>query len=319
MQAIRLSVIVPTHNRQELLLRLLKSLAEQGIGADQYEVIVVSDGSDDGTCDAVRTLAQHRHQIRLIEQANRGPAAARNAAAREARGLILAFTDDDCIASPDWLEKLVKPFACEKVVGVQGRTTTFTSEITPLTHQMLLEEKSHFVPTCNAAYRRNVFQQLGGFDERFPYPHNEDADLAWRFESAGRIEFAPDAVVVHPPRPESFSKKAAWVRYLESEFLLFYKNPAKYRTYRGSSPWRTIYWQVFVVGQAGKLKSSLKYILLRFRPAYFCVAVALVFVRWWNLIRYYARFRRAAIKWRQVFCTEVPSASGGLKATVGSL
>jgi GT2 family glycosyltransferase len=312
MDAVQASVIVPTHNRRDSLLRLLDSLLAQTLGSRQYEIIVVSDGSSDGTVAAVRELAARHPQIRLLEQSRGGPAAARNRAARAAQGELLAFTDDDCQAEKDWLERLLAPLHDSRIVGVQGRTISTPAEMTPLTHQMVLERKSDVVPTCNAAYRKSAFQQLLGFDERFPYPHNEDVDLAWRLETLGTIAYAPDAVIVHPPRRESFAKKAAWVRYLESEFLLYAKHPAKYRQRRQSTPWRTIYWHMFVVWQLGNLKSSLRFFRGQFKPVYFGQAVGLVLARGWNLVRYFPRFRAAEVASRAAVAPPAPAVAARL-------
>ena len=94
MKAPRISVIVPTRNRRELLLRLLDSLFAQSLPADEYEIIVVNDGSVDGTSEAVARLAEQHPHLLLLERAQGGPAAARNTAAYQAKGKYLAFTDD---------------------------------------------------------------------------------------------------------------------------------------------------------------------------------------------------------------------------------
>jgi GT2 family glycosyltransferase len=293
MNEVQVSVVVPTYNRKHLLLALLDSLRSQTIAPETFEIIVVCDGGTDGTSEEVAGLAANDARIHLIQQQQGGPAAARNAGARAAKGQFIAFTDDDCVASPHWLEKLIEPFAGPETVAVQGKTITDLALVGPLTHQVVNESQSYVMPTCNVAYRRDLFVQMGGFDERFLFL-NEDVDLGWRFETTGRISFAPDALIIHPPRKETFSKKARWVRFLESEFLLFYKDPVKYRKHRGLSPWWTIYWNVFVLLQMRSLKSSLKFVFVRFRPDYFCLTVALVLARWWNLICYYRYFLRAA-------------------------
>jgi GT2 family glycosyltransferase len=293
MNGVKVSVVVPTYNRKDLLMALLESLRSQTLAPETFEIIVVCDGGTDGTSEVIARLATSDARIRLIQQQQGGPAAARNAGARAAKGQFVAFTDDDCLAAPHWLVKLIEPFAGPETVAVQGKTTTDLTLVGPLTHQLVNESKSYIMPTCNVAYRRDLFLKMGGFDERFLFL-NEDVDLGWRFETAGLISFAPDALIIHPPRKETFSKKAKWVRFLESEFLLYYKDPVRYRKHRSFSPWCAIYWNVFVLLQIRSLKSSLKFVFVRFRPDYFCLTVALVLARWWNLIRYYPNFLRAA-------------------------
>lgn len=294
-----ISVVVATFNRRDSLKRLLGSLLEQTLSPGRFEVIVVNDGSTDGTADLVREVSLSRENVKLLEVENGGPGAARNAGARAARGRYLAFTDDDCVASKGWLEQLLTVFERTGAVGVQGRTTTNRQARTPLTHQMeVLSSWLTAMPTCNAGYRKDVFDRVGGFDESFPFAHNEDADLAWRVEEIGKTVFAPEVHVMHPPRRDRFSKRARWVRFLESEFLLYYKNENKYRKYVNPSPWWTIYWNVFVVGQLQWLKSCCRYLLKPFRPHYFVVGVALIVVLWFNLIRFFPAYWRAQSLYR---------------------
>jgi GT2 family glycosyltransferase len=308
------SVVVATFNRRESLRQLLESLAQQTLSPTLFEVVIASDGSTDGTAELVRGLSLSRKNLKLLELKNRGPGAARNAGARAARGRYLAFTDDDCLASEDWLEQLLLVFERTGAVGVQGRTTTDRAARTPLTHEIeVLSSWLAAMPTCNAAYRKDVFERVGGFDESFPFAHNEDADLAWRVEDVGKTVFAPEVHVVHPPRRDRFSKHARWVRFLASEFLLYYKNPGKYRKYISPSPWWTIYGKVFVIGQFHLAKSSCKYLFKPFRPDYFIVALGLLLARWFNLIRFFPEYCKAQKSCRP----EVALAGSMAKSEIG--
>jgi len=276
---------------------------KQTLSKNHYEVIVVSDGSTDGTADMVRQFKGDFGNIEVLNLSNRGPGAARNAGARVAQGEYLAFTDDDCLAVPDWLEQLVQAFERTGALGIQGRTTTNRPARSPLTHQIeILSPCLTSMPTCNASYLKSAFDKVGGFDEAFRYAHDEDADLAWRIEDLGKLVFAPEVCVVHPPRRDKFTKRARWVRGLESEFLLYYKNPEKYRRYvRSPSPWWTIYWKVFTVGQFQAAMSYCKYLLKPFRPHHFVVGIALVVARCANLIRFLPAYLRAQSLYRSRF------------------
>ena len=97
------SIVIPTFNGGSRIGNCLDSLVKQTAGRD-VEILVVDDGSTDNTADVVRGYSS----VRLITQANAGPAAARNHGAMEAQGSILLFTDDDCLPMPDWLEAMVK-------------------------------------------------------------------------------------------------------------------------------------------------------------------------------------------------------------------
>ena len=207
----------------------MESLARQTLPQADFEVIVVSDGSSDGTIEMLQGFKSRFQNLAVLELKNRGPGAARNAGARKASGRSVAFTDDDCLPATDWLEQILKAFERTGAAAIQGTTTTDRAARTPLTHQVeVLGPMLTSVPTCNAAYLKEAFDAAGGFDESFRFAHDEDADLAWRVEELGRIVFAPEVRVVHPPRRDGFWKRARWLRGLESDFLLFYKNPVKY-------------------------------------------------------------------------------------------
>ncbi|MBA3672048.1 MAG: glycosyltransferase, partial [Gemmatimonadaceae bacterium] len=122
-----------------------------------------------------------------------------NAGAAAARGEWLVFTDDDCLPADGWLAAYERAFASGHDV-YEGRTTCEAGLTSPrLTAPVNLAGGNLW--SCNFAIRRNVFAALGGFDERFPYPHMEDADFRDRVVAAGHhIRFVPEATVDHPPR-----------------------------------------------------------------------------------------------------------------------
>jgi glycosyltransferase involved in cell wall biosynthesis len=293
------SVVVPTFNRRDGVARVLECLWTQTVTRASYEVIIVSDGSSDGTADLVRDFQKRNWQLIFLDLSNRGPAAARNSGARVARGRYLAFTDDDCEPVRDWLEQILRAFRETSVVALQGRTSTDRATRTPLTHEIeVLRPWTSTVPTCNAAYLKRAFEVAGGFDERFPFAHNEDADLAWRVEDLGKIVFVPAVHVIHPPRRDSFAKRARSIRVFQSDFLLYYKNPVKYRRYISKSPWRTIYWKVFVVQQLQFARFCARYMVVTFAPMDFIGGVALLMARWVGLLWYFPQFRRAQVLYR---------------------
>jgi GT2 family glycosyltransferase len=292
--SIEVSVIVPTFNRRFLLAELVPTLLAQTLSPARYEILIVSDGSTDGTVQWLQSLqAQNPHLI-CLEQANRGPAAARNMGARHARGRYLVFTDDDCLATPEWLERMLEAFHRTGAVAVQGRTSTDAATKTPFTRQVARESMDCSMPTCNVGYTRAAFEAVGGFDESFPFPHNEDTDLAWRVAAKGQIVFASDARVIHPPREETLFQRASWVRYLESEFLLHAKHRERYRQVCGGSPWSIIYRKIFLVAQLYNIRRAIRYLVSPWKPRLFGRGLALVFVRWFNLVRFFPHYLQAS-------------------------
>jgi GT2 family glycosyltransferase len=230
----KFSVIIPTHNRKILLRRCLEVVTRQGY--PYYEVIVVDDGSTDGTIEMVK---QDFPQVRYIRQErNRGPAAARNRGIEAATGEIVAFTDDDCIVPSDWLSKLAEGF-CKwpDVAGVGGYQEApgkfiHANTVAYADHLMRLcrwREGAHTeqlggneVPglgTNNVAYRRDVLIEVGGFDETFPVAAGEDADLKLRIaQREYRLLYIPLKVSHH----REYTMRAQWRMYLRRGIGAYY-------------------------------------------------------------------------------------------------
>jgi glycosyltransferase involved in cell wall biosynthesis len=112
--------VIPVYNAEVWVPSLLEALAAQSQPA--HEILLVDDGSKDGTVEAARKWGEGnpRVPLRVIAQKNSGPAAARNRGAQEATGDLLFFIDSDCIPEANWIEKMSTPFSDERVVGVQG-------------------------------------------------------------------------------------------------------------------------------------------------------------------------------------------------------
>ncbi len=197
------SVVVATHNRAERLRALLEGLRRQTLSRDRFEVIVVDDGSGDATSD-VLAAEQARGELPLAfvrHHEGRGPATARNRGWRLASGPVIAFTDDDCVPTPGWLEALLRGIAGRDEAIVQGQTLPNPAEagrLGPFAKTMEITEPGPHFETCNIAYSRALLERLGGFDESFPSPTGEDSDLGSRAIAAGAAaSFEPEALVHH--------------------------------------------------------------------------------------------------------------------------
>jgi glycosyltransferase involved in cell wall biosynthesis len=197
-----ISVVIPTRDRNETLARCLDRLAPcaQSLSHDQYEVIV----TDDSAHAAARDLLFESYPwARWTAGPRRGPAANRNAGSRLACGEWLAFTDDDCLPEFGWLESFAAVFnpSADALDVLEGRTTCLAGLDSPR-HTAPVNLDGGKLWSCNFAIRRAHLEQVGGFDERYPYPHMEDADLQARLLKSGfMIRFVPGADVDHPPRP----------------------------------------------------------------------------------------------------------------------
>ena len=198
------SVVVPTYGRPERLARCLAALAHVETDAP-FEVVVVDDGSP---VPASVAAVEQRLDVRLVRQANAGPAAARNAGAQAARYPFLAFTDDDCEPTPAWLARLGAALAARPDALVGGRTVNALARnpfaeasqllVSFLTDYYGRPGRVPFFASNNVALSAEGFAALGGFDRAFPLAAGEDRDLCARWHAQGRPSvYVPDAVVRH--------------------------------------------------------------------------------------------------------------------------
>jgi glycosyltransferase involved in cell wall biosynthesis len=197
------TVVVATRNRRERLLMLLESLRAQTVRPESFEVIVVDDASDDGTAEMLRAEQERSGMfLRLIERDSQGgPGMARNEGWRAGKAPLVAFIDDDCVATPGWLESALDVAAKNPGAIVQGRTDPDPAEeaaASPFSYTIDVRQLGPHYQTCNIVYPRSLLDTLDGFDAvSFP-GGGEDCDLAWRaIESGAETVFAPSARVLH--------------------------------------------------------------------------------------------------------------------------
>lgn len=184
----------------------MESIIQQEL--KDYELIVVNDGSDDGTREYLDSLRSNPH-LKFIHQQQAGPAAARNAGIKIAQGEFVAFTDDDCIVPSNWLHQLHLAFHSSQVDIVGGGvqlapSDNIFSEVSQETTNFIVwhlnqqNANSGFLTSNNIAYRAEVLRNAGGFDGRFRFAGGEERALNQKIISnGGRSLFVPDIVVQH--------------------------------------------------------------------------------------------------------------------------
>jgi glycosyltransferase involved in cell wall biosynthesis len=203
------SVVVATHNRAERLAATLAGLRAQTLGLDRFEVIIVDDASSDETPAVLaKELEADVLRLRTVRQEQGGgPAQARNRGWQMAQAPMIAFTDDDCVPTPGWLEAMLDMAGQRPDAVVQGPTLPDPREIDALdtySKSMYLPGPTPHFETCNIVYPRALLEQVSGFDETYPAPAGEDSDLGWRVKAVGGVAlFAPDAVVHHAVFPRT--------------------------------------------------------------------------------------------------------------------
>jgi glycosyltransferase involved in cell wall biosynthesis len=212
---LRISVVISSYQRPRSLYQLLEALAAQTLDPDEFEVIVVDNGSGPETEQIIAdaqsrldlTLRAIRHQVTL------GPAGGRNSGWRLAESPLVAFTDDDCRPAADWLEQLLAAAAAlgedRPPTVIQGATFPEPDQLERMRHTLFtrivsVQMADGRFETCNILYPWALLEELGGFDESFlprgigARPVGEDTDLGWRALAVGaRSAFAPQAIVYH--------------------------------------------------------------------------------------------------------------------------
>lgn len=208
------SVVVPTCRRVESLARCLDCLQVALARLGRPCEVIVSD--DEPGPGAAALLRGRFPWVQFVAGPGRGPAANRNCGARAARAAWLVFTDDDCEPEPDWLVGYAAGRVAHPQAQVLEGRTSAGSRIGP-DEESPVNERGGFLWSCNFAIRRDLYDQVGGFDEGFPFPRMEDVDLRERL--LGRqvvIPYLPAAAIIHPPRP--LRPVAAHIRQAESYF-----------------------------------------------------------------------------------------------------
>ena len=192
------SVVIATRDRPERLAALLASLRAQTL-AEPFEVVVVDDGADERT-DAAIEHEGGGLDLKLLRAGGGGPARARNLGWRAASGRWIAFTDDDCEATPGWLAAALAAARANPGAIVQGPTLPIPRErarLGPFARTRSIAAGGPWFETCNIVYEAELLERLDGFDEAFAEALGEDTDLGWRALGLGAEHVWADAALVH--------------------------------------------------------------------------------------------------------------------------
>ena len=202
------SLIIPTYQRPAQLSACLGALAQLDYPRDRFEVVVVDDGGETPV-DTVVAPFMDELTVILLRQSNAGPATARNTGAARAHSQFLAFTDDDCAPTPDWLGTLAARFAVTPADAIAGQTLNALPDNPYATASQLFvsflftyhnadPSQARFATTSNLALPAETFRALNGFDPTFSFPGGEDYEFCIRWLFHGyRLRYAPEVVVYH--------------------------------------------------------------------------------------------------------------------------
>jgi GT2 family glycosyltransferase len=238
----RVSVVVCSYNGGKTLSHCLHALDR--VDYPDYEIVFVDDGSTDNSQEVVAAWEQSREKRRAqgaklpdfqnIRQVNMGLSYARNAGAAAATGEIIAYTDSDCMADPDWLYYLVGTLLSGDYAGVGGPNVSPPAQdwiqacvaAAPggPSHVLLTDVVAEHIPGCNMAFHRWAFNQVGGFDPDYRKA-GDDVDFCWRLQQGGQvIAFSPAAVVWHYRRFTLQAFRKQQEGYGEAESMLRFKH-----------------------------------------------------------------------------------------------
>lgn len=223
-----ISVVIATRNRASFLKEAALSVLQAAEGANA-ELIIVDNGSTDSTRDVAAELQREAvGPVIYVYEPRKGVSSARNAGVRVARGAIVAFTDDDCIADKQWFRALIGIFQRDPALaGVFGRVLPLSGSVDEATVSVKTQtEAKRFCFPCsvsighgnNMAFRREALQAAGGFDATLgagtPLHAAEDLDLIYRLLRRGHIlAYEPSCVVFHRPRASVSRAEEAECRY----------------------------------------------------------------------------------------------------------
>lgn len=212
-----ITVQLCTHNRRGLVGRVLDALFAQDLAPDDYEIVLVDDGSTDDTYDSVLRRVRPTCAFHLVRQRNAGLARSRNVGIERARGEIILFMDDDVLATPNLLSAHVRFHERHAHSICRGAVINVASfdNLPPAVYSLRHYSGAYFW-TTNVSVPLTVVKDAGSFDERFTEYGWEDLELGYRLRAKGtRSLLTRDAIVYHykpPLSPAQFPRLAEQAR-----------------------------------------------------------------------------------------------------------
>jgi mycofactocin system glycosyltransferase len=230
------TVIIPVKDRRVELAHCLESLFAQNYPGDAFDVIVIDDGSGDGTGDLAR-----RYPCRVLSlEKSMGQSYCRNLGAKIADGDVLAFIDSDCVAEKNWLREIVTYFQWKRIGAVAGYVDGYFEETGLDRYEKVFSPlrmgeyvlygsdtgSTFYAPTCNLLVRKDVYIKNGGIRDDMHV--GEDVDFCWRMRSGGHdLLYVPRGPVKHKHRNTLGKMLKRRCDYGTSEAMLHALHPEK--------------------------------------------------------------------------------------------
>ena len=261
------TVAIPVYNGEKTIKNCLEALEKQNIPRDSYEIIVVDDGSIDGTVSVV-----NNYQLKLIKQPHLSVAAARNAAIAEAKGRWLAFTDADCLPSRVWLNSLLQAVDNKentRVLGAAGQLIGIRSQKAPARYFDMsggFDVEKHITHPVfpyalhgNVMYIREALVAIGGLDERYGHYHGPDLHDRLSRSYGGEFYYVPRAVVFHYNRS---TWRSFWIQQFHygvgyAQFLIHHRDQISWSFFHEWKAWKQVFYSGINALKTGDSDESL--------------------------------------------------------------
>lgn len=314
-----LSVIIPTYNRLPILQKCVKAITEQtwteDIGLRGYEVIVVDDGSTDGTLAWLQVTTASLPHLKYLQQEHCGPAAARNLGLQHAQGEWIIFIDSDLVVTAGFIEAHLRRLLEEKKrLGIAdllavpafsyGRVINTCNFEEPTSEPYKITDFSAaYFATGNVAIARHWLEEAGLFDTQFQLYGWEDLELGVRLKQLGlRLLKCPKAVGYHWHPPFTLDQVPALIQK-EIErgkmAVLFYKKHPTWevRLMIQMTPFHYFLWAVLSLWGSLNEKTMaplLQWLIRNNRPRA-ALEVARIFLNWYNVQAVYSAYREQVL------------------------
>ena len=306
------SVVIPTYNRLPILEKCLRALEQQQLPAAStvagYEIVVVDDGSTDGTVDWLRANAADFPHVRLLEQDHQGPAMARNLGVQNSEGDTIIFIDSDLVVTPTFLQSHAAGLERGRQQVGSDRCFTYGAVINtcnfddPTAEPFKVTDFSNaYFATGNVAIARHWLETAGLFDTAFQLYGWEDLELGVRLKNLGlKLIRCPEAVGYHWHPPFSLAQIPKLIDQEEQRgrmgVLFYQKHPTWEVKMMIQMTWlHRILWGTLSLGgllNEHSLRPLLAWLLKRDRPQ-LALEIARIFLNWYNVRSVYAAYRES--------------------------
>ncbi len=298
------SIVIPTYDRLPILKKCLKALETQRIPAGSvisgYEIVLVDDGSTDGTLEWLQSAADFPH-VKSYLQNHQGPAAARNLGVKKALGDTIIFIDSDLVVTENFLiahAKALTEASCDRVFTYGRVINTCNFDLPTSEPYKLTDFSAAYFATGNVAISRHWLDEAGLFDTRFQLYGWEDLELGVRLKQLGlKLIKCPDAVGYHfhPPFalaqiPNLIDKE---IQRGRMGVLFYQKHPTwNVRMMIQLTPLHRVLWGILSVNgllNERTMAPFLQWLINQNKPQ-LALEIARIFLNWYNVQGVYAAY-----------------------------